>query len=72
MAINWGGWSPWAQMKRRQRQVHDLLQAKIDDRRSQPETGCTDILSLIHRRLRCLVAVDLKIGRLKKRLSSTV
>ncbi|MGI0484134.1 cytochrome P450 [Pantanalinema rosaneae CENA516] len=34
-------------MKRRQRQVHDLLQAEIDDRRSQPETGRTDILSLM-------------------------
>lgn len=44
---DWGGWTPWAQMKRRQRQIHDLLQAEIDDRRSHPEPGRTDILTLM-------------------------
>ncbi|MBL1178297.1 cytochrome P450 [Pantanalinema sp. GBBB05] len=43
----WGGWTPWAQMKHRQRQIHDLLQAEIAQRRSQPAPDCTDILSLM-------------------------
>ncbi|HEY9617143.1 MAG TPA: cytochrome P450, partial [Microcoleaceae cyanobacterium] len=44
---DWGGLSPWAYMQRCQRQVHELLQAEIDQRRSQPEPQRTDILNLM-------------------------
>jgi len=44
---DWGAWSPWGQMKRRQRQVHDLLQAEIEDRRTTGDEGRADVLSLM-------------------------
>jgi cytochrome P450 family 110 len=44
---DWGTWSPWGQMKQRQRQIYDLLQAEIDQRRIQSNEGRTDILSLL-------------------------
>ena len=44
---DWGEWTPWGQMKRQQRQVHDLLQAEIEQRRNKPDKGSTDILSLM-------------------------
>nr|WP_290223629.1 cytochrome P450 [Trichocoleus desertorum] len=44
---DWGGWSPWGQMRQRQRQVHDLLQAEITERRTQGDTGRKDVLSLM-------------------------
>lgn len=46
---DWGAWSPWRQMQQRQRQVHDLLQAEIEERRSEPQQseGRTDVLSLM-------------------------
>ncbi|MBW4540848.1 MAG: cytochrome P450 [Myxacorys chilensis ATA2-1-KO14] len=44
---DWGAWTPWGQMKRRQRQVHDLLQAEIEERRQTGDQGRTDVLSLM-------------------------
>ena len=53
---DWGTWSPWGQMKQRQRRVHDLLQAEIEERRAaqnatenqlQGTEGRTDVLSLL-------------------------
>ena len=46
---DWGTWSPWGQMKQRRRQIHNLLQAEIDERRAQGKgnEGHTDILSLM-------------------------
>lgn len=44
---DWGTWSPWGRMKQRHRRVHDLLQAEIDERRTQGNEGRTDILSLM-------------------------
>ncbi|MBD2095321.1 cytochrome P450 [Trichocoleus sp. FACHB-591] len=44
---DWGTWSPWGQMRQRQRQVHALLQAEIAERRTQGETGRKDVLSLM-------------------------
>ncbi|NJN03681.1 MAG: cytochrome P450 [Leptolyngbyaceae cyanobacterium RM1_1_2] len=44
---DWGSWSPWGRMKQRQRQVHELLQAEIAERRTQGDTGRTDVLSLM-------------------------
>ena len=44
---DWGTWSPWGRMRRRQSQVHDLLQAEIDERRTQGKQGGTDVLSLM-------------------------
>jgi unspecific monooxygenase len=44
---DWGEWTPWGQMKRRQRHVHDLLQAEIEERRKKGDQGRTDILSLM-------------------------
>ncbi|MBE9062155.1 cytochrome P450 [cf. Phormidesmis sp. LEGE 11477] len=32
---DWGNWSPWGKVVRLKRQVYDLLQAEIDDRRAQ-------------------------------------
>lgn len=43
---DWGSWTPWGQMKQRQRRIHDLLQAEIEDRRNKADEG-TDILSLM-------------------------
>jgi cytochrome P450 family 110 len=40
-------WGPWRQMKRLQRQVHDLLQAEIEERRAQEIGDRTDVLSLM-------------------------
>jgi unspecific monooxygenase len=42
-----GPWSPWGRMKRRQNQVHDLLQAEIDERRTRGDEGGSDVLSLM-------------------------
>lgn len=44
---DWGPLTPWGQMKRRQRQVHDLLQAEIEERRKKGDNGRTDVLSLM-------------------------
>jgi cytochrome P450 family 110 len=44
---DWGGWTPWGQMKQRQRQVHELLQAEIEARRQKGTEGQTDVLSLM-------------------------
>jgi cytochrome P450 len=41
------GWGPWGQMRQRQRQVHDLLQAEIEERRTGGDEGRTDVLSLM-------------------------
>ncbi len=49
---DWGKWSPWGKLVRLRRQVYDLLQAEIDERRSQSvdaedgESG-DDVLSLL-------------------------
>jgi unspecific monooxygenase len=44
---DWGAWTPWGRMKRRQRQVHALLQAEIEERRNKGDDGRTDVLSLM-------------------------
>lgn len=44
---DWGAWTPWSQMKRRQRHVHELLQAEIEERRNNLNEGRTDVLSLM-------------------------
>ncbi|KAF3885977.1 MULTISPECIES: cytochrome P450 [Nostocales] len=44
---DWGTWTPWGRMKLRQRQVHDLLIAEIEERRTQGNSGRGDILSLM-------------------------
>ena len=44
---DWGTWTPWGRMKRRQRHVHDLLQAEIEERRRKGDDGRTDVLSLM-------------------------
>lgn len=44
---DWGPWTPWGQMKRRQRHVHDLLQAEIEERRTKGDSGRADVLSLM-------------------------
>lgn len=44
---DWGAWTPWSQMKRRQRQVHELLQAEIKERRNNLDEERTDVLSLM-------------------------
>jgi len=44
---DWGAWTPWGQMRQRQRQIHDLLQAEIEERREKGDEGSTDVLSLM-------------------------
>ncbi|KAM3096645.1 cytochrome P450 [Phormidesmis sp. 146-35] len=44
---DWGLWSPWGRMKQRQRQIHNLLQAEIEERRTQGTETRTDVLSLL-------------------------
>ncbi len=44
---DWGKWSPWGRMKQLQRQVHGLLQAEIEERRTQENQVRTDVLSLM-------------------------
>ena len=44
---DWGAWSPWGKLVRQRQQVYDLLQAEIDQRRSQPEIKGNDVLSLM-------------------------
>ena len=44
---DWGEWTPWGRMKRRQRDVHNLLQAEIEERRNKGDEGRTDVLSLM-------------------------
>jgi cytochrome P450 family 110 len=45
---DWGSWTPWGRMKQRQRQVHDLLQAEIIEKRTkQDEKLNGDVLSLM-------------------------
>ncbi len=44
---DWGSWTPWGRMKQRQRQIHQLLQAEIDERRTTATNGRTDVLSLM-------------------------
>jgi len=44
---DWGGWTPWGRMKQRQRQVHNLLQAEIEERRTKGYEGRADVLSLM-------------------------
>lgn len=42
-----GNWSPWGRMMRRKQQIYDLLQAEINERRTQPELSGNDVLSLM-------------------------
>jgi cytochrome P450 family 110 len=44
---DWGAWTPWGRMKQRHRQIHDLLQAEIEERRTQQNEQRTDVLSLM-------------------------
>ena len=44
---DWGAWTPWGQMKQRQRHIHELLQAEIEERRTKGNEGGRDILSLL-------------------------
>jgi unspecific monooxygenase len=44
---DWGNWSPWGRMKQRQHQIHGLLQAEIEERRTQGTETRTDVLSLM-------------------------
>jgi len=42
-----GAWSPWGNFIRKRAQVDRLIYAEIADRRSQPDSSRTDILSLL-------------------------
>jgi len=47
MQQDWGAWSPWGQMKQRQRKIDELIYAEIAERKEQPDANRTDILSLM-------------------------
>ena len=42
-----GGWSPWGKVVRQRKQIYNLLQAEIDERRSQSSVTGNDVLSLM-------------------------
>ncbi len=42
-----GSWSPWGQLMRQIQEIDDLIYAEIADRREQPDSSRTDILSLM-------------------------
>ncbi len=44
---DWGAWTPWGRMKQLQRQVHGLLQAEIEERRTKGNKEGADVLSLM-------------------------
>jgi len=44
---DWGTWSPWGRMNQRQRQIHGLLQAEIEERRTTGNGDRKDVLSLM-------------------------
>lgn len=44
---DWGAWTPWGQMQQQQRQIHALLQAEIEERRTKGNEARTDVLSLM-------------------------
>ena len=44
---DWGAWSPWGQFVRCRQTIYDLLQAEIDERRSQSDSLGNDVLSLM-------------------------
>ncbi|MEO1005797.1 MAG: cytochrome P450 [Cyanobacteria bacterium J06638_38] len=44
---DWGEWSPWGKVVRRKSKIYELLQAEIDERRTNPESSGNDVLSLM-------------------------
>lgn len=44
---DWGTWTPWGQMKSRQRDTYELLQAEIAERRTKNNQNRGDVLSLM-------------------------
>lgn len=44
---DWGSWSPWGRMQIQQRQLDELLDAEIEERRTQADPNRSDILSLM-------------------------
>ncbi len=44
---DWGNWTPWGKMRQRQRQVYDLLQAEIEEKRTKKDRTGNDVLSLM-------------------------
>ena len=42
-----GKWSPWGKVVRRKRQIYQLLQEEINERRANPELAGNDVLSLM-------------------------
>ena len=44
---NLGGWSPWGKVVRQRKQIYELLQAEIEERRSQSSVTENDLLSLM-------------------------
>ncbi|HHP7231194.1 MAG TPA: cytochrome P450 [Xenococcaceae cyanobacterium] len=42
-----GAWSPWGKVVRRKRQIYELLQSEINERRTSPELSGNDVLSLM-------------------------
>ena len=47
LQIDLGAWSPWGNFIRTQQKIYNLLQAEIDERRTNPEKLGNDILSLM-------------------------
>lgn len=42
-----GSWSPWGRFLRKQQQINELIYAEIQQRREQPDSSRTDILTLL-------------------------
>lgn len=44
---DWGNWSPWGRMQGRQKQIYELLQTAIEDKRTKNYEKENDVLSLM-------------------------
>ena len=47
LQIDLGAWSPWGKFVRQRREIYELLQAEIEDKRANPKKQGDDILSLM-------------------------
>ncbi len=47
LQVDLGAWSPWGKFVRRRKEIYELLQAEIEDKRANPKKQGNDILSLM-------------------------
>ncbi|WP_193200534.1 cytochrome P450 [Nostoc sp. MG11] len=47
LQVDWGTWSPWGKFLRQMQQIDQLIYTEIQERRDQPNSSRSDILSLM-------------------------